>query len=230
MPKRTQLRAAIAFVLYLFLTPALLFISAGTLDWPMAWVYVILSLVSVIGSRLIAWKLNPDLLRERARYAEAESTKAWDRILSPLVGIYLPMLGMVVAGLDRRFGWSPGVPAGGQFLALLLVAFTYEIAVWAIVVNPFFSAVARVQSERGQQVVTSGLYRWVRHPAYAGSVLASVALPFMLEALWALIPSLVMIVVLVIRTRLEDRMLVEELEGYRAYARQTPFRMMPGVW
>jgi protein-S-isoprenylcysteine O-methyltransferase Ste14 len=230
MPKRTQLRAAIAFVLYLFLTPALLFISAGTLDWPMAWVYVILSLVSVIGSRLIALRRSPDLLRERARFAEAEGTKAWDRILSPLVGIYLPMLGMVVAGLDRRFGWSPGVPAGGQFLALLLVAFAYGIAVWAMLVNPFFSAVARVQSERGQQVVTSGPYRWVRHPAYAGSVLASGALPFMLEALWALIPSLIMIVVLVIRTRLEDRMLVEELDRYRAYAHETPFRLVPGIW
>lgn len=230
MPKRTLLRAAIAFLLYLFLTPALLFISAGTLNWPMAWVYTALLLASTFGSRLIAFKLNPDLLRERARFTEVEGTKPWDRILSPLVGIYLPTLGMVLAGLDKRAGWSSGVPAGVQVLALLLVACGYVIAVWALLANPFFSAVARIQRERGQHVVASGPYRFVRHPAYAGSVLASLALPFMLDALWALVPSLIMIAALIIRTRLEDRMLVEELDGYRAYARQTPFRLVPGIW
>jgi protein-S-isoprenylcysteine O-methyltransferase Ste14 len=230
MSKRGFLRAVLGFALYLFLTPALLFICAGTLDWPMAWIYVSLGLISAIGSRLIALRLNPDLLRERARFAEAEGTKPWDRILSPFVGILGPMLGMIVAGLDRRFDWSSGVPIAGQILALLLLAFSYGIAAWAMVVNPFFSAVARIQDERGQQVVAIGPYRFVRHPAYAGSVLASLALPFMLDTLWALIPSLIMIMALVIRTYLEDRMLLDELDGYRAYARRTPFRLLPGIW
>jgi protein-S-isoprenylcysteine O-methyltransferase Ste14 len=227
---RQLLRAAIGFLVYLLLVPALLFISAGSLNWPMGWVYTGLALVSVVGSRLIILRRNPDLLRERASFSEAEGTKSWDRILSPFVGLFGPMLGMIVAGLDKRFVWSSGLPVAIQVLALLVVTLSFGVAVWAMVVNPFFSAVARIQSERGQQVVASGPYRWVRHPAYAGSVLASLALPFMLDALWALVPSLIMVAALVIRTRLEDRMLVEELEGYRDYARATPYRLVPGVW
>jgi protein-S-isoprenylcysteine O-methyltransferase Ste14 len=230
MSNRNFLRGVIGFLLYLFLSPALLFICAGTLNWPMAWVYVGLSLASVVGSRLIILKRNPDLIRERASFSAAEGTKSWDRFLSPFVGLFGPLLGIVVAGLDKRFSWSPEVPVAVQLVALLLVTFSYGIAVWAMAVNPFFSAVARIQSDRGQQVVASGPYRWVRHPAYAASVLASLALPFMLSTLWALIPSLLMVAALVIRTRLEDRMLIEELEGYRTYAHETRYRLVPGVW
>lgn len=230
MSKRAYLRAAIGFLIYLFLMPALLFISARTLAWPMAWVYTALLLASIVGSRLIVLRRNPDLLRERASFSQAEGTQSWDRFLSPFVGIIGPMLGMIVAGLDKRFDWPPLIPVLGQLLALLTVTLCYGIAVWAMVVNPFFSAVARIQGERGQQVVTSGPYRWVRHPAYAASFLASLALPFMLDAFWALIPGLLMVVALVVRTRLEDRMLLEELEGYQAYARQTPYRLLPVIW
>lgn len=227
---RPLLRAAIGFMAYLLLVPALLFISAGTLNWPMAWVYSGLLLVSIVGSRLIILRRNPDLLRERASFSQAEGTKSWDRILSPFVGLFGPMLGIIVAGLDKRFVWSSGVHIVVQVLALLVVALSFGFATWAMVANPFFSAVARIQGERGQQVVAHGPYRWVRHPAYAGSLLASLALPFMLDALWALVPGLLMVAALVIRTRLEDQMLIEELEGYRAYALATHYRLVPGVW
>lgn len=230
MPERKFIRAIIGFALYTFLVPALLFICAGTLDWPMAWVYTILLLVSTLGSRLIAWKRNPDLLRERARFAESEGTKPWDRILVLIVGLVGPMVTMVVAGLDQRFGWSAIVPVGGQILAALAVAFGYGIAVWAMAVNPFFSAVARIQRERGQHVVMTGPYRFLRHPSYAGAVLASFALPFMLDAMWTLIPAVGLAAGVIIRTRLEDHMLLEELDGYRAYAHDTPYRLLPGVW
>jgi protein-S-isoprenylcysteine O-methyltransferase Ste14 len=99
-----------------------------------------------------------------------------------------------------------------------------------MVENEYFSAVARIQEDRGQEVVTSGPYRIVRHPSYAGSLLASLALPFMLEALWSLIPAGIMAAALAIRTALEDRMLREELEGYQSYAERTRSRLIPGVW
>lgn len=230
MPERKFIRAIIGFALYTILVPALLFICAGTLAWPMAWVYAILLLVSTLGSRLIAWRRNPDLLRERARFAESEGTKSWDRILVLIVGLVGPMVTMVVAGLDQRFGWSVIIPVGGQILAALVVAFGYGIAVWAMAVNPFFSAVARIQRERGQHVVMSGPYHFVRHPSYAGAVLASFALPFMLDAIWTLIPAVGLAAGVIIRTRLEDLMLLEELDGYRQYAQDTPYRLIPGIW
>jgi protein-S-isoprenylcysteine O-methyltransferase Ste14 len=99
-----------------------------------------------------------------------------------------------------------------------------------MIVNRFFSAVARIQADRGQVVVTTGPYRFVRHPSYAGGLLAALAIPLMLDALWTYIPTLVLCIPLVIRTAFEDRLLLEGLDGYTNYARNTRFRLIPGIW
>jgi protein-S-isoprenylcysteine O-methyltransferase Ste14 len=187
-------------------------------------------LASTIGSRLIVWKRNPDTLRERARYTESEGTKSWDRILVPIVGIIGPLVMTIVIGLDQRFGWSVVIPEIWQWVAALVIAAGYGFAVWAMVVNRFFSAVARIQKDRGQEVVTSGPYRIVRHPSYAGALVAYIALPVMLDAVWALIPALIMVAALIIRTGLEDQMLRDELDGYQSYVAETCYRLIPGVW
>jgi protein-S-isoprenylcysteine O-methyltransferase Ste14 len=223
------MRAVIGFTFYLFLVSVLLFIAAATVNWPMAWVYVILLLTSTIGSRLIVLKRNPDTLYERARFAASEGTKSWDRILFAVGGLF-GLATMIVAGLDHRFGWSKIISEIGQYLATLVIAGGYGLTVWAMVVNRYFSSVARIQHDRGQVVVTRGPYRVVRHPSYAGAILAALALPIMLDAIWSLVPALVMVVALIIRTSLEDRMLREELEGYQSYTEETPYRLIPGVW
>ena len=230
MQKIQTARAVIGFLLYLFLVPGLLFISAGTANWPMAWVYVVLLLASTLGSRLIVLKRNPETLRERARFTSSEGTKTWDRVLVMMVGLYGPMATMIVAGLDHRWGWAAIFPRTGQYLAALIVAGGYGLAVWAMVENPYFSSVVRIQQDRGQQVVTTGPYRFMRHPSYTGAILASLALPIMLDAAWSLIPALIMAAAIAVRTGLEDQMLREELEGYQSYAERTRFRLFPGVW
>jgi protein-S-isoprenylcysteine O-methyltransferase Ste14 len=223
-------RAVIGFALYVLLVPALLFISAGTWNWPLAWVYVIMLLAATLGSRLIVLMRNPDTLRERARFTASEGTPAWDRILVPIVGLLGPMAVMIVVGLDHRFGWSDLVPRWAQYLAALAVAAGYGLAVWAMVVNRYFSAVARIQQDRGQIVVKEGPYRYVRHPSYAGAALSYLALPFMLDALWALIPTLGALIAIVVRTWLEDQMLQDDLDGYQRYVEETPYRLIPGLW
>ena len=115
-------------------------------------------------------------------------------------------------------------------LAALLIAGGYGLAVWAMVANRYFSSVARIQDDRAQQVVTTGPYRFVRHPSYAGALLASLVLPVMLSTLWALIPGLLLVAALVVRTGLEDRMLLDGLDGYRRYAQRMRFRLIPGLW
>ena len=227
---RHLVRAIIGFGLFLFLTPAVLFIAAGTVDWPMAWAYVALALVASIGSRVIVWRRNPDTLRERARFTASEGAEPWDRILVMVVGLLGPLAMMVVAGLDHRYGWSTGIPEALQYLALLGVVVGFGVGVWAMVVNSFFSAVARLQEDRGQVVVTTGPYRIVRHPSYAGALVAYLAIPVMLESLWALAPTIVMVAVIVVRTALEDRMLREGLHGYESYTKQTRYRLIPGLW
>jgi len=227
---RNLVRAVIGFTLYILFVPALLFIAAGTLSWPMAWVYVTLLLASMLGSRLIVFKRNPDTLRERARFTSSEGTEPWDRILVVIVGLFGPVSLMLVAGLDRRFSWSGDLPPGVQWLAALLVAFGYGLAVWAMIVNPYFSAVVRIQDDRRQMVVKTGPYKIVRHPSYAGAILASLALPFMLDTLWALVPAVIMAVVLAARTGLEDRILTNGLAGYEDYTKEIPYRLIPGFW
>lgn len=227
---RDLIRAGIGFALYLFLAPALLFLAAGTLNWPMAWAYVIMLLASTVVSRLIVLKRSPETLRERARFTSSEGTKSWDRFLVMIVALFGPMATSIVAGLDHRWGWPADIPRAGQVLAALIVAGGYALAVWAMVENPYFSAVARIQEDRGQEVVTTGPYRVVRHPSYAGSVLASLAIPIMLDAIWALIPAMITAIGTIVRTALEDRMLRAELEGYQHYAEETPDRLIPGIW
>ena len=93
-----------------------------------------------------------------------------------------------------------------------------------------FSKIVRIQTERGHTVVDTGPYRLVRHPGYAGMIVFMLASALALESLWALIPAALVAVVLVIRTALEDRTLLAELPGYRQYAQQTRYRLVPGVW
>jgi len=229
MHPRKIIRAVIGFVLFLLFVPVLLFTSAGTTDWPMAWVYVIVFLASTLSSRLIVLKRNPDTLHERARFTASQGTPSWDRILFA-VNAFAGLSALVVAGLDHRFGWSAIIPKTGRILAVLVLAAGHGLGDWAMVVNRFFSAVARVQKDRGQVVVTTGPYRIMRHPAYAGAILASLAMPVMLDALWSMVPTLVMVAAMVIRTRLEDGMLQAELDGYQRYAEETRYRLMPGLW
>ena len=96
--------------------------------------------------------------------------------------------------------------------------------------NAFFSEGVRIQKERGHVVTTTGPYRYVRHPGYVGSILVHLGTPLLLGSLWALIPSGVLVVLFVMRTYLEDKMLMDELPGYKIYAQQTLARLFPGVW
>ena len=230
MKTKSFLSALVGFWLYIFLVPALLFIAAGTLRWPMGWVYAVSLLTSTILSRLVVLFKNPDTLKERANFSSAQDTEPWDRLLVFWVGLIGPMVMVVVAGLDHRFGWSGGVPGWLQILAAVLLVVGYGAAVWAMIVNKYFSAVARIQEDRGQTVMKSGPYRIVRHPSYGGAVLAGLAFPLMLDALWCFLPALLYIAAVLVRTAKEDAMLVEKLAGYRAYTQETRYRLFPGIW
>jgi protein-S-isoprenylcysteine O-methyltransferase Ste14 len=230
MKNRELLRAVIGFIAYILLVPVLLFIAAGTTRWTMAWIYVVIFLLSIFGSRLAVFIRNPDTLRERARFTSAEAVQKWDRLLVSIVGIIGPVLIVIVSGLDYRFKWSLQIDLSLQIIAAILVALSYGMAVWAMIFNRFFSSVVRIQADRNQVVVDKGPYRLVRHPAYAGSVLASLSIPVMLGTLWAFIPSILLISAIVVRTDLEDKFLQNGLPGYQDYSKRTPYRLIPGIW
>jgi protein-S-isoprenylcysteine O-methyltransferase Ste14 len=223
-------RAIFGFILYLFLNPAILFITAGTTRWGMAWAYFGISLLAAILSRAIVHRKNPGLLQERGSWKQVEDVKPWDKMVGPVVGLYAPLAGIVVAGLDHRFGWTGLVPTWAQVLALAVGVLGLLLASWAMIENRFFSAVVRIQKDRDHQVCKSGPYRFIRHPGYAGGILWYLVTPLILDSLWAFIPMAVSIAATALRTFLEDRTLQEELNGYQAYAEETPYRLIPLIW
>jgi protein-S-isoprenylcysteine O-methyltransferase Ste14 len=215
---------------FLIALPAvILFGSSGRLDWGMAWVYVGLTTAFSLGSRIIMQRKTPELIAERGQAFDKEDTEPWDNVLMPL-GIIVAIVMLIVAGLDKRFEWSPNLPLLLHITAFIITVLGYSFGTWATLVNRFFSAVVRIQRDRGHTVVSSGPYRLIRHPAYAGTVVTSLATPLLLGSLWALIPAALAVCLLIIRTALEDRTLREELEGYHDYAARVRYRLLPGVW
>ena len=196
----------------------------------MAWVYVTL-IIAIAGVNLvIMFRISPGLLVERSQFLKGKGVKRWDKVLAPLMAIYGPLSLWVVAGLDRRFGWTAEIPLTVQVAALAIIAIGYVLITWAVAVNRFFSSVVRIQRDRGHRVITTGPYRWVRHPGYTGGGIAFLATPLALGSLWAFIPAGLTIMLLIVRTVFEDRTLQAELVGYQDYMQQTRYRLIPGFW
>jgi protein-S-isoprenylcysteine O-methyltransferase Ste14 len=203
---------------------AILFIASGRLDWVWAWAYLGVGVgILVINASV----LPPELIAERGQIKE--DTKGWDRLLAPL--LILPTLGtLIVAGLDERFGWSPQLALAIQVIALAFFALAQGLFSWAMASNKFFSGTVRIQEERGHAVASGGPYRYVRHPGYVGYIMSWIATSLALGSLWALIPAGLVMCLMVVRTALEDKTLLEELDGYPDYAAQVRYRLLPGVW
>lgn len=214
----------------LILPGAALFLSGWSLDWPIAWLYLSCSLVFFAASRIAVACIHPDTLRERSKMLGHANTKSWDRVLSPLAALAIPLLILVVAGFDRRLRWSPPLPLWVQWTGFGVYVACYGIGSWALAVNRFFSGVVRIQSDRGHTVVANGPYSVVRHPGYSSSAVGLLSLPLFLDAPWAFLPAVVAAALFVVRTALEDRTLRAELDGYDEYALRTRYRLLPGIW
>ena len=223
-------QVVIRFLIMTIFALAVLFLSAGSLQWWEGWAYIGMTLFTLVVSRGLILLKNPDMARERAEAGQKKDVKAWDKVIVPLIAIYGPLVSWIIAGLDERFGWTPDLPAYIQIIALGVMFLGNMIATWAMVVNWFFSSHVRIQADRGHTVVSAGPYHVVRHPGYAGGILGWIAAPVFFSSYWVAVPSIVVITLTIIRTALEDRMLQEELPGYREYTEEVRYRLMPGIW
>ena len=219
-----------ALIFIYLLIPLLLLVSGGDFRWWQAWVFSVLIFVAGIGGRILAEKRHPGLLAERASMEKAQNAKPWDKVLAPMMAISLSFPLVIVAGLDHRYGCTPLFPTWLNILGLVIIAFGYAFAAWALVENRFFSSTVHIQTDRGHLVCDSGPYRLVRHPGYAGNLLALAGIIMALNSMWTLIPVMVALFIAVIRTALEDKTLHEELPGYRDYARRVRYRLFPGIY
>jgi len=221
-------------ILINFLTLILLllspFLASGDWAWGLGWLYTGSMILYTLVSRIIAIRLHPGFARERATASAMQDTKGWDKWIVPLIALWLPFLAVLIAGLDKRLGWSTTMPDWVHWLGLALLAFGYSVGTWAMAVNAFFSSHVRIQKDRGQTVVATGPYAIVRHPAYITGAIAMLGIPLLLDSLWAFPPIILLCIGIVIRTALEDKTLLAELPGYKEYAEEVRFRLIPGVW
>ncbi|HEC34856.1 MAG TPA: isoprenylcysteine carboxylmethyltransferase family protein, partial [Chloroflexi bacterium] len=211
---RSVVRYLIREAMGLLMLAAMLFLSAGRLDWVMGWALVGIMLAWSTATALVVVARNPGLLAERT--GPKKGAKTWDMVLLSIIGL-TTIARCIVAGLDERFGWTTTISLPLQIATLAVAVMGYALVVWATVANPFFSQVVRIQKERGHTVATGGPYRFVRHPGNVGTILFEIAVPVMLGSWWALIPGGLSALLSVVRTALEDKTLLDELDGYREY-------------
>ncbi len=210
---------------WLFITGIVLLVSAGRISWAAAWVYLGAILLIVL---INAFKMDPELMAERAGLQEG--TARWDLYLSVFVAMAGPLLTIIIAGLDQRYGWSGAVAMWQQAVALLLFLAAGFIGAWSMAANRYFSATVRLQSDRGHSVAKGGPYGVIRHPGYGAGIISIVATPVLLESWIALIPAVIVVAGYIIRTALEDSFLQKNLPGYRDYISTVKYRLIPGVW
>ena len=228
---KLTVRTVVQMFVFIVLVPFLPLLISLRWDWWQAWAYGLVGVFGFIVSRYLAARRHPDLLTERSKMMQHDDAKPWDNVLARLVGLGGAVIPLV-AGLDMKYGWSEtGYSLTVELVALFFVVIGYAIGSWALMENRFFSGVVRIQTERGHHVVSSGPYAIVRHPGYAGALLTYFATPLLLDSPWTFVPVVVMALILIIRTSLEDRTLQEELTGYKEYATQkTKYRLIPGIW
>jgi len=228
--KTANLKYWIGSIIAYLLIPLVLLVSGWDLGWWQGWFYSALIVIAGIGPRIWAEKRHPGLLAERGKLGKEQNVKSWDKVLAPLMAVSLSFLLVIVAGLDHHFGWSSAFPLWLNILGFILIILGYTFAGWALAENRFFSTMVRIQTDRGHMVCDSGPYGIVRHPGYAGNILALPGMVLAFGSVWTIIPAIVALIIAMIRTTLEDKTLQEELPGYRDYVRRVHYRLIPGVF
>ena len=225
-----ETRKLIFTLLFILLFPTLILILSGDLLWPAGWIFGIWFILLCFSTILHLYRKDPALLEERYQKPGAGNQKNWDRYF-----VYGLMIGftiwIVVMPLDaKRFGWSPVFPFWLNILGGLGLAGSFFLFFRSFTDNTFLSPLVRIQEDRKQQVVSTGVYGFVRHPMYLGAILMMIGAPMLLGSVFGVLPGLALAALLMVRITGEEKMLARELEGYREYMQRVQYRLIPFIW
>jgi protein-S-isoprenylcysteine O-methyltransferase Ste14 len=224
---RLMFKMSCQLIMFIIFQVSVLLLFAGKLFWAEAWAYMCVYFAMILLNIFFIMPKSPGLVAERA--GPKPNAKEWDKNMTGLISL-AGLIMLIVAGIDERHGLSPSMDPHVTMVAIILVIAGFGMFSWALKSNEYFSSLVRIQDDRGHKVVTGGPYKLIRHPGYFGVILYSLATPFLLGSLWALIPGTVLAFLLIVRAALEDLTLHEELDGYRDYAMQVKYRIAPGIW
>ncbi len=224
---KIKLLAAQAVIVFLvYALP--LFLPAGMHLWLAAWIFLGLWFGFWLAILLWLSRSNPGLLQERMRVSTKDQPK-WDKVLGPLVYVSLFAWLLFISYDAVRLHWSP-VPIWVQGLGGVILLSSFYLFFLTFRENSYLSPVVHVQEERGQTVISSGLYHYVRHPMYAATVVFGLGTPLLLGSGFGVPVGLVVVLILAWRAVLEERTLKQELPGYEAYMAQVKYRLIPFIW
>ena len=217
----------IRMTVYLVVSSAILFWIAGDWTWAGGWLYVALQVVNTILTYCMLFADRPDLLIRRQ--SMGEGTPTWDKVLAPLMAFSTLIISLVSA-VGIRFTGEMAVPAWLLLVAFLCMTTGHILTIQSMRQNDFFEGSVRIQEEYDHKVVTGGPYQFVRHPGYLGLLLYNALLPVVLTSAWGFAGVGFFLIVLFWRTAREDKYLWEHLPGYDEFTKQTPWRLIPGLW
>lgn len=220
----------IGSLFYLLAFPVILFALAGDWRWIEGWLFSVNFLAMCFSTLIYLYFHDPELLKERFGSPIQETQKRWDKLLLSLFLVEFIVWWAIMPLDARRFGWSPAFPLWIKAIGALLLVVSSFVLFGALKENTFAAPVVKIQKERGQTVVSTGLYAIVRHPMYAGAVLLFLGAPLLLGSVFGLLLGLVLIVTIAARSLGEEAMLKRELEGYSDYMQKVKWRMIPFVF
>jgi protein-S-isoprenylcysteine O-methyltransferase Ste14 len=216
--------------LYILLFPALLLIISGDLLWPAGWVFSFWFILLCFSTILYLYRKDPALLDERYKQPGTGNQEGWDKYV--VYGIMMGfLLWIVIMPLDaKRFGWSPAFPLWLNVLGGAMLAGSFFLFFRSYTDNTFLSPLVRIQEERKQRVISTGVYGIVRHPMYLGGILMFFGAPLLIGSGYGLLAGLALTILLMARITGEEEMLGRELDGYREYMQKVRYRLVPFLW
>ena len=204
----------------------ILVMTSGTWTWINIWIYFTLSTLTSVLVYIFVVRVNPSLYNERGN--PSNNTKKWDLIWIRAYGL-ISYSSIIIAGLDKRNGWS-SLGDGWIIPGGILIILSGILVTWAMAVNSYFSSVVRIQDDRGQTVVASGPYQYIRHPGYLSGIMFFLGTPMVLDSMYSFIPFMYIVIGFIIRIRFEEKMLITELKGYQEYTQKVKYRLIQGLW
>lgn len=228
--KMTVGRFIFSSLITILIIPAVILFLSGNWLWLEGWIFSLWFDAMVLSNMMYLYWKDPALLAERSKAPGSDNQKQWDKYL--IIGIYVwALVWFIIMPLDaKRFGWSPLFPVWLKVLGGVALLPALYLIYQATVENTYLSTLVRIQTDRKQHVISTGVYGFVRHPLYLGCLLMTLGAPLLLGSLYGFIIGFIGVIAVVGRIIGEENMLVNELEGYEEYKKKVKYRLVPFVW